>query len=98
MALTTRRPARAMLVVLAATATLALYVAAQDHPLDKPCSTHLRSTRPVLVTLSPSLLQHQSWVGIPEQELVDDTYIFACANGLVVGKMHTDHIELDPQT
>ena len=88
----------AALVATVAAAAVVLYVATQAHPLDKPCPSGLRSTQPTAVTLTPSLMRHQSWVGLAEQDLVANSYVFACNNGLAVGEMHTDHLELDPTT
>ncbi len=81
-----------------AAASLAVFVAIQAHALETPCPAGSRSTQPKVVALRPSLLRHQSWVGIAEGELVRNSYVFACNNGLAVGEMHTDHIELDPAT
>ena len=97
MAVSTRRPPRTLVAATVAIA-LALYVAVQGHPLDKPCPAGLPSMRPTVVTLTPSVLQHQSWVGIPQAELAANSYVFACTDGLVRGVMHTDHIELDQDT
>jgi hypothetical protein len=83
----------------AAIAAFVLYVVAQDHPLDRPCPDGFRATTPVAVHLAPTLIEHQSWVGLPRSQLGDDhTWVYACADGLALGEMKRDRVEFDSAT
>ncbi len=51
------------------------------------------------VHLTPTLLQHQNWVGLDHPATPDgEVWIYACVNGQVIGRRRVTQIEIDPAT
>ena len=82
---------------LAAAAVVALggYVATQDRPLDRTCPVGVLTMQPARVHLGPTVVEHQNWVTLPRQ-LADDEVVYACADGLAIGRMYPDRFDVDP--
>src|SRR5207249_8729914 len=76
----------------------ATYVVAQDHPLDRPCPLGTHSLHPTQIHFSPSLLQHQSWVGILPNEVGDGDIVVVCVDGLAIGRAFMDSEDLAAET
>jgi hypothetical protein len=58
--------------------------------IDRPCPDGQHVEQPVAVRLTPTLLEHQSWVGVPVQEVSSGMLLFACTDGVVVGSSTVD--------
>lgn len=50
-----------------------------------PCPASQRATHPSDVHLTPSLVEHKSWLGVPTSELRAGDRIAACVDGRQVG-------------
>jgi len=72
-------------------------LSAQDYPLDEPCPSGVRQLSAVAVHLAPSVVRHQNWVGVAPTELASrDAWIYACTQGMVVGRYLASQVEFDP--
>lgn len=88
-------------VAIAALAVLALggYTVIRESALGDPCPAGETSVPADAVHLMPTLLQHQNWVGVDPPASVDSAgWIYACANGQVLGRKPVTQIEFDPVT
>jgi hypothetical protein len=87
---------RLLIVGGAAAAVLSGFVVLHDPSLDEPCPTSARSAPATAVYLTPTVVQHQNWVGLPTADLVGgDTWIYACADGVIIGRNKTSHVDID---
>jgi hypothetical protein len=51
------------------------------------------------VHLAPTLLRHQNWVGLERAATADrEGWIYACADGQVIGRRRVKQVEFDPVT
>jgi len=76
---------------------LALLAIAQTHALERPCPAGERSIAPSVVHLHPTLVHHQNWLGLPAEELGDSsTWVYACSDGVVVGRIKGRNVAVDP--
>ncbi len=58
--------------------------------VDQPCPDGQHIEQPVAVRLTPTLWEHQSWVGVPVQEVSSGMLLFACTDGFLVGSGTVD--------
>jgi hypothetical protein len=80
-------------------ASVVALVALQDAPLDEPCPTGVRSVPALEAHLDPTVVRHQNWVGLAPTDLAGgDTWIYACTNGLIIGRRKVNQVEFDPST
>jgi hypothetical protein len=80
---------------------LVLMVIAVSTPLrrsvnvvDQPCPEGAHVARPVVIWLNPSLVRHQSWVGIPASLVALDMELVACVDGRIAGRSIVDENDI----
>ena len=62
--------------------------------VDQPCPEGAQVARPVAIWLSPSLVRHQSWVGIPASLVALDMELVACVDGRIAGRSIVDEHDI----
>lgn len=78
---------------------LGLYTVWHDPVLGGACPGGEAATPPDAVHLTPTLFQHQNWVGLARPANADgEDWIYVCTQGEVVGRRQVKQMEFDPVT
>jgi hypothetical protein len=81
------------------TAAVVGYGLVHDPPLDQPCPTGFRTAAATSVHFAPGVVRHQNWVGMDPSQIGDrKMWVYACTNGLVIGRRTTNDLDFDPIT
>ena len=89
------------LLAVAAVSALALgsYRVRHDGLVGNVCPGGENSAPADAVHLTPTLVEHQNWVGLNRPDTADgEVWIYACTRGEVVGRGQLKHIDFDPVT
>jgi hypothetical protein len=76
------------------------YGVLHDPPLDQPCPTGDRTGVATQVHIAPTLVHHQNWVDVDPSPIVSGRkmWVYACIDGLVIGRRTTTDRDVDPAT
>jgi hypothetical protein len=69
-----------------------------ERPLDEPCPTGARAEHPVRVQLDVTVLEHQSWVQVPAEEVSRGMLLVACTDGKAIGRAEVRDRDLQANT
>jgi hypothetical protein len=65
-----------------------------ERPLDEPCPSGSRNEAPIRVQLSVTILEHQSWVQVPTDEVSEGLLLVACADGKAIGRREVEERDI----
>lgn len=65
------------------------------HAVEQPCPRGARAEQPITVHLVPSVVRHQSWVGLPADLVALEMELVACVDGRIAGRGVVDENDIE---